>query len=104
MTTDPDQAIIPQNNLDKRLTPIQETILSVAGRNPGRLTRSGLAKLLVGSQSSRATGLSADPDYGRLSDHGRKAITFEIDILIQQSYLVLDQNQHVMPGPKYAAG
>ena len=87
--------------MDKRLTPVQETILASAGRNPGRYTRSSLAKLLVGSGSSRAAGLVNDPDYGRLSGHGRKAITFEIDILIQQSYLKLDQHQHVVPGPNY---
>lgn len=87
--------------MDERFTSVQETILFVAGRNPGRYSRSGLAKLLVGSGSSRATGLTNDPDYGRLSDHGRKAITFEIDILIQQGYLALDHHQHVVPGPNF---
>lgn len=82
------------------LTPLQEAILSCAGRNPGQFTRSGLAKLLVGSGSSRVTGLTDDPDYGRLAEHGRKAVTFEIDILIQQGYLDLDQRQHVTMGPK----
>ena len=90
--------------MDKRLTPIQETILLVAGRHPGRYSRSGLAKLLVGSASSRAAGLANDPDFGRLSDRGRKEITFEIDILIQQGFLALDHNQHVIPGPNYPAG
>jgi hypothetical protein len=85
--------------MNGRLTPVQETILSVAGRNPGRYSRSGLAKLLVGSASSRVTGLANDPDFGRLSNRGRKDITFEIDILIQQGFLDLDHNQHVAPGP-----
>ena len=90
--------------MDKRLTPVQETILLVAGRNPGRYSRSGLAKLLVGSGSSRVAGLTDDPDYGRLADHGRKAITFEIDILIQQGHLDLDPHQHVIPGPNFPTG
>jgi hypothetical protein len=85
-----------------RLTPVQEMILLVAGRNAGRYSRSGLAKLLVGSGSSRAAGLSDDPDFGRLSDRGRKAITFEIDILIQQSYLTLDHHQYIVPGPNFS--
>ena len=87
-----------------RLTPAQETVLLVANRNASCYTRSGLAKLLVGSASSRAAGLANDPDFGRLSDRGRKEITFEIDILIQQGFLALDHNQHVIPGPNYPAG
>ena len=87
--------------MGKRLTMLQETILVVAGRNPGHLTRSGLAKLLAGSGSSRVASLTNDPNYGRLADHGRKAITFEIDILIQQGYLDLDPHQHVIPGSNF---
>jgi hypothetical protein len=87
--------------MDERFTSVQETILLVAGRNPDRYSRSGLAKLLVGSGSSLTAGLANDPDFGRLAGHGRKAITFEIDILIQQGYLTLDHNQHVVPGPNF---
>lgn len=88
----------------KRLTPVQEMILAVAGRNPGCYSRSNLAKLLVGSKSSRAADLANDPDFGCLADHGRKEITFEIDILIQQSFLALDHNQHVILGPNFPSG
>jgi hypothetical protein len=87
--------------MDKPLTPIQETILVAAGRNPGHHSRSGLAKLLVGSKSAQSAGLANDPDFGRLAGHGRKAITFEIDILIQQAYLALDYNRCVVPGPNF---
>jgi hypothetical protein len=90
--------------MGKRLTSVQETILASAGRCPGHYSRSGLAKLLVGSGSSRAAGLANDPDFGRLSGHGRKAITFEIDILLQQGYLALDHYQHVTPGPNFPEG
>ena len=85
------------------LTPVQETILVAAGRNASLYTRSGLAKLLVGS-GSVAANLAGDPDFGRLADHGRKEVTFEIDILIQQRFLDLDFNQHVIPGPNFPAG
>ena len=89
--------------MEDPITSVQETILFVAGRNPGRYSRSGLAKLLAGSGSSRAAALKDDPDFGRLADHGRKTITFEIDILLQQGYLDLDHNQHIIPGHNFPA-
>ncbi len=85
------------------LTAVQQAILACACRNSGRFSRSGLAKLLVGSGSSQTAGLAHDPDYGRLANHGRKAITFEIDILIQQGYLALDHNRYIVPGPNFPA-
>ncbi len=88
----------------EQLTQLQKTILSVAGRNRGLYSRSGLAKLLAGSKSSWAAGLANDPDFGRLADRGRKEITFEIDILIQQGFLALDHAQQIIPGPNYPAG
>ena len=87
--------------MDKRLTPVQETILACASRYQARLSRSALAKLLVGSQSNRIAGLNHGHDYGRLADHGRKAVTFEIDILLQQGYLALAHDQTVIPGPHF---
>jgi len=85
------------------LTPVQETILAAAGRNAGLYSRSGLAKLLVGS-NSLAANLAGDPDFGRLADRGRKKVIFEIDILIQQRFLDLDFNQCVIPGSNFPAG
>jgi len=41
--------------------------------------------------------LADNPYYGRLTDHGRKAITFEIDILLQQGFLVLDLKEGLVP-------
>lgn len=81
------------------LTSLQQTILVSVQENPGQFSRSGLAKLLVGSSSSRAGDLSNHPAYGRLSGYGRKAITFEIDILIQQQYLALDRQQKLVLTP-----
>lgn len=79
------------------LTPLQQTILEVVQVEPGRFSRSELAKLLVGSKSTRWASLSEHPNYSRLAGHGRKAITFEIDILIQQNYLALDGGQKLIP-------
>jgi hypothetical protein len=53
--------------------------------------------LLAGSRSTRAGVLADNPYYGRLSDHGRKAITFEIDILLQQGFLELDLEDRLVP-------
>lgn len=72
------------------LSPSQQIILACVQRQPAVFNRSELAKLLVGSPSVRVAAHSGDPDYGRLADHGRKAVTFEIDILLQQHYLSLD--------------
>jgi hypothetical protein len=76
-----------------RLTPVQRVILECVRRHPGRFSRSGLAKLLVGSTSSRVGELVEHPDYGRLAQYGRKSITTDIDILVDQGYLALDVHQ-----------
>ncbi len=87
-----------------RLSPIQQAILTSVQARPGQFTRSELAKLLVGSHSTRTATLQSLPDYGRLSGHGRKAITFEIDILIQQGFLALDNHDKLVPSPMPPAG
>jgi hypothetical protein len=80
------------NNQLSALPPtlLQQTILDGVRAEPGRFSRSELAKLLVGSKSTRIASLSEHPAFGRLAGHGRKAITIEIDILLQQNYLALD--------------
>lgn len=87
-----------------QLTPVQQAIIASVQARPGQFTRSELAKLLVGSHSSRTAALQSLPDYGRLSGHGRKAITFEIDILIQQGFLVLDSHGKLEPSPTPPTG
>jgi hypothetical protein len=81
-----------QRQLD-RLTPVQRVILDDVRGDPGRFTRSNLAKLLVGSKSSRLGELVEHPDFGRLAKYGRKSITTNIDILVDQGYLALDVHQ-----------
>ena len=80
-----------------QLSPIQQTILTCISDNPARFSRSALAKLLVGSTSTRTAGLAEHPDSGRLAGRGRKEITFEVDILLQQGYLALDQYDKLLP-------
>ena len=76
------------------LTPVQQTILEVVGKYPGRFTRSGLAKMLVGARSWQEREY---PEYGRLAGHGRKAITFDIDTLVRRGGLALDGFQRLFP-------
>ena len=78
----------------------QQTILACVNELPGQFTRSALAKVLAGSASVRVASQSDSPYFGRLADTGRKAITFEIDILTQQSYLELDPRGHLIPAVK----
>ena len=85
--------------LPPELTPVQQTILACVQSQTGRFSRSGLAKLLVGSHSSRAVDLSENPEFGRLTGHGRKEITSEIDILLQQGYLALNRDQNIVLAP-----
>lgn len=83
-----------------QLSAVQQTILDCVFTHAGRFTRSGLAKLLAGSRSQRHPELGALPEYGRLADHGRKAITFEVDILLQQGYLALDNDGCLIPAER----
>ena len=76
------------------LTHLQQMILDVVGSYPGQFTRSGLAKMLVGARSWQER---AYPEYGRLAGHGRKAITFDIDVLLQQGYLDMNGCQRLIP-------
>jgi hypothetical protein len=75
----------------------QQTILACVNDQSGQFTRSALAKILAGSASVRVAGQSDNPYFGRLAETGRKAITFEIDILLQQGYLELDWGGHLIP-------
>jgi hypothetical protein len=76
------------------LTPRQQAILDAVRKYPGRFTRSGLAKMLVGAKSW--TGREY-PEYGRFAGYGRKAITFDIDALVQQGVLALNAHQYLVP-------
>ena len=80
------------------LPQIHQLILASVHNHPGRFTRSELAKLLVGSKSTRVSDYSGLSEFGRLAGYNRKAITFEIDILLQQKYLVLDIGNKVILG------
>jgi uncharacterized protein YpbB len=77
----------------------QQTILTCIKSTPGVYTRSALAKMLVGSESSRVAEFTDQAFFGRLSDYGRKDITFEIDILLQQGYLEINSEGKIGLAP-----
>ncbi|MDX1616190.1 MAG: hypothetical protein R3300_17895 [Candidatus Promineifilaceae bacterium] len=84
---------------DQPFTATQKIILARVRAQPGQFTRSGLAKLLVGSSSARVADFSDDPDFGRLADRGRKTVTVDIDILLQQGHLALNGAGRLVPPP-----
>jgi len=85
-----------EQNRPDQLTPVQQVILDNVRGEPGRFTRSSLAKLLVGSKSSRLGELVEHPDFGRLGQYGRKEISNQIEILTQQGFLEQDKQSHLI--------
>ena len=73
----------------------QNIILYCVLSIPGKLPRSGVAKLLVGSHSQRVLKYTNHPDFGRLSHLPRYAVLVEIDTLINQGELDLDDKSRV---------
>ena len=69
----------------------QNIILYCVLSIPGKLPRSGVAKLLVGSHSQRVVKYIDHPDYGRLSHLPRYAVMVEIDTLNNRGELDLDE-------------
>ena len=77
-----------------QLTPLQQAILNIVRKYPGQFSRSGLAKMLAGAKSWQNTDF---PEYGRFASHTRKAVTTDIEILVQQGYLALNGRNQLIP-------
>lgn len=78
-------------------TETQMIILACVQSIPGKLPRSGYAKLLVGSESQRVLAYTTHPDYGRLSHLPRNIIMQEIDALINRGDVALDHKSKLIP-------
>ncbi|HRQ42415.1 MAG TPA: hypothetical protein PLD25_31250 [Chloroflexota bacterium] len=76
------------------LTSLQQNILDIVHTYPGRFTRSGLAKMLVGAKSWQDREF---PEYGRFSKYRRKEIGYQIEILLQQAQLQVDGHNCLVP-------
>ena len=70
-------------------------ILGCVAKHPNQLNRTGLARLLVGSKSCHLQGLEDSSFFGRLRGHKRKGVGEDVEILIQQGYLVADSEGKV---------
>ena len=81
---------------DPGRTETQMIILSCVQSIPGKLPRSGIAKLLVGSYSQRVIKYTSHPDYGRLSHFPRNIVMQEIDALLNRRDLDLDDKSRVI--------
>jgi len=77
---------------------IQRIIVACVRDNPGRLNRSQLAKLLVGSRALEMKKWEGNRWNNRLQGMSRKAVTGDVDILLQQGYLALDSRQKIILG------
>ena len=74
----------------------QQVILACVRAHSGQLSRSALAKLLAGSKSVRIAAFVGTPFYGRLAQYNRKTILYDIDVLLQQRYLQINDNNMVV--------
>ncbi len=84
-----------------QLTALQQTLLDIVRKYPGRFSRSGLAKMLAGAKSWQGREY---PEYGRFSGYGRKNITYQIDILLQQGFLTLDGRNRLIAAASLRSG
>jgi hypothetical protein len=76
-----------------QFTAVQRKLIAAVEAHPNRFTRSGLAKMLVGADSWQDKDYR---EYGSMKRYGRKDLTFEIDILLQQGFLALDSRQRLV--------
>ena len=77
---------------------IQRIIVACVRDNSGRLNRSELAKLLVGSRALDMNMWEGNRWNGRLRGMTRKSVTGDVDILLQQRYLDLNSHQKILLG------
>ena len=81
---------------------VQGAITACVRSLPGQLPRSGVAKLLVGSESERVGEFRGHPLFGALSGRTREAVLGEVDRLIEAGVLAVDEHGKVVAGAKAA--
>jgi hypothetical protein len=91
VTRDPSALPIDESTLHD----VQQAILHCVASLPGQLPRSGVAKLLIGSESERVSEYNDHPYFGRFSHLPRNIVMAEVDKLIAQNKLWLDDNRHL---------
>ncbi|MEK7323866.1 MAG: HRDC domain-containing protein, partial [Chloroflexota bacterium] len=79
-------------------TKVTDAILECVRVMPGKLPRSGVAKLLVGSDSERVAEFQSHPFYNRLADRNRNDVLAQVDELIEAGMLAKnDKGYLVLP-------
>lgn len=74
-----------------------DLIVECVASAPGQLPRSGIAKLLVGSESQRVEKFQNHPFYGRLQGQSRIDVTLQVDVLIEHGVLKQNDKGYLIP-------
>jgi len=74
---------------------VQQAILRCVSALSGELPRSGVAKLLVGSDSARVADYITYPEYSRFSSLPRHIVMAEVDRLLAEGKIWLDEERHL---------
>jgi ATP-dependent DNA helicase RecQ len=77
---------------------IEELILECVKSLPGKLPRSGVAKLLIGSNSERVEAYRSHPLYNHLRGKSRSEVMSYVDKLLDEARLQKAENGCLMPG------
>ena len=77
---------------------VAATIIDCVNALPGKLPRSGVAKLLVGSRSDRVSSFRHHPMYNQLENYSRSEVMSEVDRLLTDGQLGQDDNGYLIPG------
>jgi ATP-dependent DNA helicase RecQ len=73
-----------------------DAILACVRDLPGELPRSGVAKLLVGSDSQRVEKYKTHSFYNQLAGRSRSDVTLQVDALLEMGYLQQDKSGHLV--------
>ncbi len=74
-----------------------DLIVECVASAPGQMPRSGVAKLLVGSESQRVEKFHDHPLYGRLQGQSRIDVTLQVDVLIEHGALKQNDKGYLIP-------
>lgn len=91
---------IPQIQKQQLPPNITRTIIECVRAIPGKLTRSGVAKLLIGSKSGRLEDLRSNPFFNKLSGYHRYEILGYIDRMLANGQLTKNESGYLTLGNK----
>ncbi len=77
---------------------MESAIIDCVRALPGKLPRSGVAKLLVGSDSERVQDFRNHPSYNRLAGRSRTEVLIEVDRLLSNDQIAQDENRYLIHG------